>query len=107
LRRRRLSKEHLKLTAGLLVLNVTTSEATKANMLKLAAKVSSGGNSHQLFQACPLFGKFSKSQGRQTNFPAGDWQRVGNGSFRFDRRWLIKATRPGNTYHKLPNLSRS
>ena len=57
---RGLYKEHLKLTAGLLVLNVTTSEATMANMLKLAAEVSPGGNSYQLFQACPQFGKYFK-----------------------------------------------
>jgi hypothetical protein len=43
---RGLDREHLKLTAGLLVLNVTTSEANMANMLKLTAEVSQDGNSY-------------------------------------------------------------
>jgi Replication-relaxation len=81
---RGLYKEHLKLTAGLLVLNVTTSEATMANMLKLAAEVSPGGNSYQLFRACPQFGKYFKPAKLLDGLLAGDWERVGSGSFRID-----------------------
>jgi hypothetical protein len=81
---RGLYKEHLKLTAGLLVLNVTTSEATMANMLKLAAEVSPGGNSYQLFQSCPQFGRYFKPAKPDDGMLKGDWQRVGSGSFRID-----------------------
>ncbi len=81
---RGLYKEHLKLTAGLLVLNVTTSEATMANMLKLAAEVSPGGNSYQLFQACPQFGKYFKPAKQIDGLLKGDWLRGGSGSFRID-----------------------
>ncbi len=79
---RGLYKDHLKLTAGLLVLNVTTSEATMANMLKLAAEVSPGGNSYQLFQSCPQFGKYFKPAKPLDGPLAGEWQRVGSSGLR-------------------------
>jgi Replication-relaxation len=80
---RGLYKDHLKLTAGLLVLNVTTSEATMANMLKLAGEVSPGGNTYQLFQACPQFGKYFKPAKPLDRLLAESWLRVGNADIRF------------------------
>jgi Replication-relaxation len=80
---RGLYKEHLKLTAGMLVLNVTTSEATMSNMLKLAGEVSPGGNSYQLFQTCPQFGKYFKPAKPLDRLLAESWLRVGNADIRF------------------------
>jgi hypothetical protein len=83
---RGLYKEHLNLTAGLLVLNVTTGAATMANMLKLTAEVSPGGNSYQLFQVCPQFGKYFKPAKPLESLLAGDWERFGSVEYRINQR---------------------
>jgi len=52
-------REHLKLTAPMLVLNVTSSEKRVQRMLKVTSEHSSHGNNYQLFQCwedfCPVF----------------------------------------------------
>lgn len=53
---RGLYKDHLNLTAGLLVLNVVTSKATMNGMLRLTGEISPKGNSYQLFQVAEGFG---------------------------------------------------
>lgn len=57
---RGLYKEHLKLTAGMMVLNVTNSERTMAAMLKLLGEIAPRGNSYQLFQAIEEFAGYFK-----------------------------------------------
>lgn len=82
---RGLYKQHLGLTAGLLVLNVTTSEATLANMLTIAGEVSPNGNSYQLFRCCPQFGRYFKPPKPLTELLAGKWTRVGMEPFGIGR----------------------
>ncbi|EHK57049.1 replication-relaxation family protein [Allomesorhizobium alhagi] len=72
-----LYKDHLKLTAPLLVLNVTTSERAMANMIKLALEISPGGNTYLLFRCCPLFGRHFKPAKPLTNLLRADWIRAG------------------------------
>ena len=71
-----LYKEHLGLTAGMLVLNVTTNENTMTNMIKLCQEVSPGGNTYQLFSWSALFGKYFKPSKPQTEFLTYPWRRV-------------------------------
>ena len=80
-----LYRDHLKLTSGLLVLNVTTGEATMANMLKLASELSPSGNSYQLFQCHPAFGRQFKPPKPLSTLLAGPWLRAGRDAFRIDQ----------------------
>ena len=74
-------KEHLGLTAALVILNVTTSEATMANMLKLAQEVSPEGNTYQLFQCHSQFARHFKPPKILYELLAGNWsERVINPS---------------------------
>jgi len=53
---RGLYKEHFGLTAGMLVLNVTSSQRTMENMIKLLGEIAPKGNTYKLFQAVEEFG---------------------------------------------------
>lgn len=80
-----LYRDHLKLTSGLLVLNVTRSEATMAGMLKLARELSPSGNTYQLFQYHPPFGRQFKPPKPLPDLLAGPWGRAGRVDFRIDQ----------------------
>ena len=82
---RGLYKAHLGLTASLLVLNVTISPATLHNMLKLALELSPRGNSYQLFQCAPQFGRFFKPAAPLLELLTASWARGGYPDFRFDQ----------------------
>jgi hypothetical protein len=81
---RGLYKEHLKLTAGLLVLNVTTSERTMENMLKLVQEVSQNGSAYQLFKAVEHFGRYFKPAKAMPELLKHEWKRGGHACFRID-----------------------
>lgn len=50
-------RDHLKLTAPMMVLNVTTSEERVQRMLGLTEELFPGGNSYQMFRAWDAFGR--------------------------------------------------
>ncbi len=82
---RGLYRGHLSLTANLLVLNVTNSEATMANMLKLALEVSPKGNTYQLFQCDPQFGRYFKASPPALQLLRERWARAGYPDFSLDQ----------------------
>lgn len=73
---RGLYKEHLKLTAGMLVLNVTSSGRTMDNMMKLLAEIAHDGNTYQLFQTVDAFGGYFKPPEVLSRTLSGAWERV-------------------------------
>lgn len=79
---RGLYKEHLKLTAGMLVLNVTSSERTMQSMLALLADIAPAGNTYQLFQAAPAFGRYFKPAASVMESVEQHWHRAGYGPLR-------------------------
>jgi hypothetical protein len=83
---RGLYKEHLGLSAGMMVLNVTTSEQTQAKMMELALETSEGrGNSYLLFRTAEQFGRYFKPAKPMTELLEGEWVRAGKPGFRIDR----------------------
>ena len=72
-----LYKKHLKLTAGLLVLNVTTSEQTMRKMIELTSEVSPRGNTYMLFQVAGEFGRFFKPPKPMLGLAIDQWNRAG------------------------------
>lgn len=77
--------EHLGLTASLLVLNVTSSEAKMANMLKLALEVSPNGNTYQLFQCALQFGRYFKPTPPSLDWLHSVWLRAVESPMRIDQ----------------------
>ena len=73
---RGLYKEHLKLTAGMLVLNVTSSERTMNNMMKLLAEIAPNGNTYQLFQAVEAFAGYFKPPDVLSGLVSDVWART-------------------------------
>lgn len=71
-------RDHLQLTAPMMVLNVTTSEARAARMLTLAAELFPDGNSYQFFQVWEAFGEAFAPPQPDSGFLNKDWRRVGN-----------------------------
>lgn len=57
---RGLYREHLRLTAGMMVLNITTSEQTTSKLMTLADELSPRGNSYLLFRSAEAFGRYFK-----------------------------------------------
>ncbi len=80
-----LYKDHLGLTAGLMVLNVTTSMATMNRMMDLAEELSTKGNTYLLFRTCAQFGRYFKPPKPMPDLLKGEWQRAGFGPFRIDK----------------------
>ncbi|MCP4184270.1 MAG: hypothetical protein GY761_13300 [Hyphomicrobiales bacterium] len=78
---RGLYKDHLKLTAGMMVLNVTTNTITMSNMIKLVNELSQQGNNYLLFKTCKSFGQYFKPS--KPNFDILDrkWRRSGQDPF--------------------------
>jgi len=83
---RGLYKEHLGLTAGMMVLNVTTSPQTQAKMIELALETSEGrGNSYLLFRTAEQFGRYFKPPKPMPELFEGEWARAGKSAFRIDQ----------------------
>ena len=78
-------KNHLNLTAGMMVLNVTTSGATRDRMIALTSELSERGNTYLLFQTCDHFGRYFKPPKPIPELLSGDWLRAGYEPFRIDR----------------------
>lgn len=70
-------REHLSLTAPMLVLNVTTSEPRMDRMIELAKELYPHGNSYQLFQTWEEFGPVFRPPATSPALLTGDWARVG------------------------------
>lgn len=79
-----LYKEHLKLKSGLLVLTVTTGQATMKRMLNLTSELSGNGNTYLLFQTCEQFAVGCKTSPLLPEFLSGGWQRAGHEGFVID-----------------------
>ncbi len=77
---RGLYKEHLKLTAGIMVLNVATNLRTVQNMINLADEISNRGNSYLLFWTCDNFGRYFKPPKLMPELLYSKWDRI-----RFDK----------------------
>jgi hypothetical protein len=73
----RLYKEHLKLTAPLLVLQVVTDKKRMEQLVALTAKVFPHGNAYQLFQTWDAFGAVFRPPSPQSSLLMGDWGRGG------------------------------
>jgi len=74
---RGLYKEHLGLTAGLLVLNVATTERTTAAMLKLLGEIAPNGSAYQLFRTADHFGRYFKPAKTMPELLSDEWERAG------------------------------
>ena len=78
-------RQALRLTAGMIVLNVTTSEARLQNLIDLTAKLSEGGrNSYMLFAALPAFGRAFRPVDVLDHLLTTPWRRAGLTGFRID-----------------------
>ncbi len=80
-----LYKAHLNLTAGMMVLNITTGKATKDRMLALTDELSGKGNTYLLFRTCENFGRYFKPPKPLPELLTGEWTRAGYPPFRIDR----------------------
>lgn len=79
-------KDHLGLTSGLLVLNVTSLERTAQAQLRLLDWLSETGNTYQLFQTIEGFGGIFKPPSQPlSGLLKGEWMRAGHEPFRIDR----------------------
>lgn len=79
-----LYKKHLNLTAGMMVLNVTTNQQTMNNMINLVGEISPKGNSYLLFQTFEQFGQYFKPPKLLPELLTSGWFRSGAGSFLID-----------------------
>jgi hypothetical protein len=70
-------REHLDLTAPLLVLNVVSDSARLERMLKTAGEMFPDGNSYQLFQCWEDFGPVLRPPWPNPAMLTGDWARAG------------------------------
>jgi len=74
---RGLYKQHLGLTAGMLVLNVTSSQRTMETMIKLLGELAPNGNTYQLFQTVEAFGGYFKPPTVLPSLLDDEWSRAG------------------------------
>jgi hypothetical protein len=78
-------RQALRLTAGMVVLNVTTSDARLQNLIELTGKLSEGGrNSYILFAALPALGRAFRPVDVLDHLLTTPWKRAGLGGFRID-----------------------
>jgi hypothetical protein len=70
-------REHLGLTAPMLVLNVTASPARRERMLKLTGELFPQGNSYQLFRCWDDFGPVFRPPSPDPALLTGQWSRAG------------------------------
>lgn len=79
-------KAALRLTAGMVVLNVTTSETRMQNLIDLTGKLSDGGrNSYMLFAPLPQLGRAFKPVDVLEHLLSSPWRRAGLSGFRIDQ----------------------
>ncbi len=69
-------QEHLNLTAPMMVLNVTTSEARLQRMIGLTEELFPDGNSYQLFQAWDAFGSTPVPPHPKLSLLSNEWNSV-------------------------------
>ena len=80
-----LYKEHLRLTAPMLVLNVTSDEKRLWKMVAVTEQeVGDAGNSYLLFRYAPDFGPVFKPRGPLTDLLDTPWKRAGQAPFLID-----------------------
>jgi hypothetical protein len=89
-------RQHLKLTAPLLVLNVLTDQARMQRMMESTAKSYPQGNSYMLFQTWETFGGTFRPPSPQSSLLNGDWGRGGLGSFKITD---LRSPAPANRKH--------
>lgn len=77
-------RDHLKLTAPLAVLNVTTHEQRLQKLIAVT-EAELGAPPYQLFQAWPDFGQIWRPPAPNPNILAGEWLRARCPSFRLDQ----------------------
>jgi hypothetical protein len=77
-------KDHLGLTAGMMVLNVTMSEATTRNMLELVGEIAPKGNSYLLFQTWRAFAGYFRPVRQNMSLISEAWLRSGFADFRIN-----------------------
>jgi hypothetical protein len=70
-------REHLRLTAPMLVLNVTSAPKRMERMLKVTGKLFPHGNSYQLFQVWEDFGPVWRPPAPEADLLEKDWHRAG------------------------------
>ncbi len=78
---RGLYKDHVKLTAGMMVLNITTTTGTMDSMINLVSEMSKRGNSYLLFQTCENFGRYFKPPKPIWELLNGEWHRANYSEF--------------------------
>jgi len=82
----KLYKQHLNLKAGIVVLNVSTDNATMRRMMALTEEVTSGkGMSYMLFATCEAFGDYFKPPKVLDHLLTEPWERAGRDPFHIDR----------------------
>lgn len=79
-----LYKEHLNLTAPMLVLNVATDETRMAKMLQVTAEQMPNGCSYQLFQTWAEFAEIWKPPSPNPALLVEDWEKAGLEPFKID-----------------------
>jgi len=80
-------KQHLKLTAPLLVLNVSADQTKLKKMVSVTGQTSGpSGNFYMLFQLFEEFGQTFKPPKPHAEFLEQDWARAGKDGIRIDRR---------------------
>lgn len=77
-------RQHLNLTAPLLVLNVLSDQRRMERMVECVAKLYPSGNSFMLFQAWEDFGPAFRPPHPQSSLLMGDWVRGGPAPFMID-----------------------
>lgn len=77
----RVYRQHLKLTAPLMVLNIISDQRRMERMVECVAKLYPNGNSFMLFQALEDFGAGFRPPHPQPSLLMGDWVRGGLPSF--------------------------
>lgn len=82
---RGLYKQHLNLTAPLLVLNVTTSEARREQLIKALIQSAASGSDYMLFQHWDAFSVPPRIPNPNGVFLSGNWHRAERGLLRIDR----------------------
>jgi hypothetical protein len=75
-------KQHLKLTAPLMVLNVLSDRARMERMIECVSRLYPRGNSFMLFQVWEVFGGAFRPPRPQSSLLDGDWRRGGLAPFR-------------------------
>ena len=83
---RGLYKEHLGVSAGMVVLTVTTNDTHMHNLIETVTEVAATGrNSFMLFRSAPVFGASFKPLPPMPEFLSGEWHRAGHPPFHINQ----------------------